>query len=312
MPAGIGALAASKTPQAQDAAGGASVLRRRHYPADSESARGHGAAWTLLLVALAVGGAAAGGGAARDRAVLAAVQQFMLAYAGVFALIALTATVAVGLIASDRIIMSPAGRVVAQAVHRALSLAAVGFLATHVVLEVLAHRSRPVDAVAPFLASGRTFYIGLGTLASDLLLLILATGVARRRFATGQPAAWRGVHVTAYLAWPLAVAHGLLAGRQAKPYVDWSYGACLGAVALALLVRWVATTRSRTEVAPQAVPVHGPLPGWASAGYDALGGSSADEIAAAPARLALPGPIQRPPGARGARRDSAGHRTDPR
>src|ERR1700678_1674135 len=62
-------------------------------------------------------------------AILAAVQRFMLTYAGVFALVALTAAVAAGLVASDRIIMSPAARVVGQAVHRALSLVAVGFVA---------------------------------------------------------------------------------------------------------------------------------------------------------------------------------------
>ena len=228
---------------------------------------------------------------------MAAVQRFMLAYAGVFALIALTATVAAGLVATDRVILTPAGRVVSQAVHRALSLAAVGFLVTHVVLEVLAHRSRPVDAVAPFLASGRTFYIGLGTLASDLLLLILVTGVARRRFATGWTATWRAVHVTAYLAWPLAIVHGLLAGRHAKPYVDWSYGACLAAVALALLVRRAAITRSRAEVRPQAVPDPRPVPGWVPGAFDALGGPSADRVADGPAgRLALPRSAQQRPG----------------
>jgi DMSO/TMAO reductase YedYZ heme-binding membrane subunit len=225
---------------------------------------------------------------------LAAVQRFMLAYAGVFALIALTATVAAGLAAADRVIMSPGGRVVAQAVHRALSLAAVGFLATHVALEVLAHRSAAVDAVEPVLASGRTFYVGLGTLASDLLLLIAVTGVARRRFATGWTAMWRAVHVTAYLAWPLAVLHGLLAGRHAKPYVDWSYGACLAAVALALLVRLVASTRGRAETAPQAVPDLGlGRPGLEPV-RPALPGSSQ--------RRSLPGPPQ----------DSAGSGAEPR
>jgi DMSO/TMAO reductase YedYZ heme-binding membrane subunit len=246
---------------------------------------------------------------------LAAVQRFMLAYAGVFALIALTATVAAGLAATDRVIMSPGCRVVAQAVHRALSLAAVGFLATHVALEVLAHRSAAVDAVAPFLASGRTFYVGLGTVASDLLLLIAVTGVARRRFATGWTAMWRAVHVTAYLAWPLAVLHGLLAGRHAKPYVDWSYGACLAAVALALLVRLVASTRGRAETAPQAVPDLGPVPGWGPGAYDALGGPPAGRVAVrpvAPARLALPDSGQRPRGAPGVPRDGSGPTAEPR
>src|SRR4029077_20013465 len=126
--------------------------------------------------------------------------------------------------------------------------------ASHVLLEVLAHRSRAVDAVVPFLASGRTLYLGLGTLASDLVLLITLTGVARRKFASHWTATWRGVHVTAYLAWPLAIVHGLLSGRAAKPYVDWSYGACAAAVAVAVVVRLVAPRRSGTVALPDPAP----------------------------------------------------------
>jgi hypothetical protein len=185
-------------------------------------------------------------------------------------------------------------------VHRALSLAAVGFLATHVLTEVLAHRSRPVDAVAPFLASGRTLYLGLGTLASDLVLVIFATGVARRRFA-GRPAAWRALHVTAYLAWPLAILHGLLAGRHAKPYVDWSYGACLAAVALALVIRLVAITRSRTEVAPYPVPE--------PAALSARRGEPARALVPPQQAVSLPGqPTHRQP----APRDGIQHDVEPR
>ena len=191
----------------------------------------------MVPLAHSAGTTAAGG------AFLAGLQRFLLAYSGVFALLALTAAVAAGLVATDRLVVSPAGRVTFQAVHRALSLAAVGFLATHVLLEILAHRSRAVDAVVPFLASGRTLYLGLGTLASDLVLLIALTGVARGRFAARWTATWRGVHVTAYLGWPLAILHGLLAGRTAKPYVDWSYGGCLAAVAIALVVRFAAAPR---------------------------------------------------------------------
>ena len=83
-------------------------------------------------------------------------------------------------------------------------LLVVGFLASHVLLEMLAHRSDAIDAVVPFLASGRTLYLGLGTLASDLILLVALTGVARGRFAEHWTATWRGVHVIAYLAWPMA------------------------------------------------------------------------------------------------------------
>ena len=207
-----------------------------------------------MAVLLAAGCAAlAAAGPGQDHTIRTGVQRFMLSYSGVFALVALTAAVAAGLVATDNIVMVPAGRVVSQAVHRALSLAAVGFLATHVLLEILAHRSHVIDAVVPFLASGRTLYIGLGTLASDLVLLILATGVARRRFAAHWPATWRAIHAGAYLGWPLAIVHGLLGGRPAKPYVDWGYGACLAAVALALAIRLVSATRSRAEAAPHPV-----------------------------------------------------------
>jgi len=208
-------------------------------------------------------GRIAAGGTATAGAILAPLQRFLLAYSGVFALVALTASVAAGLAATDRLVTSPAGRVAFQAVHRALSLAAVGFLASHVLLEVLAHRSHVVDAVVPFLASGRTLYLGLGTLASDLVLLIALTGIARRRFASHWTATWRGVHVAAYLAWPLAILHGLLGGRTAKPYVDWSYGACVAAVAVALVVRLVAPRRTRTAAGPD------PAPGLAVSGLPA-------------------------------------------
>jgi hypothetical protein len=217
---------------------------------------------------------------APGRAIIAGVQRFLLFYGGVFALITLTAAVAAGLIATDRIIMSPGNRIAAQAVHRAISLAAVGFLAIHVTLEILAARSHPVDSVVPFLARHRTLYLGLGTVSADLILLIAATGIFRKRFvALARPWAWRATHALAYLAWPLAILHGLLAGRTAKPYVDWSYGACLAAVGLALLIRSVATIRSK-EVA--AAPAGGPG-GWSSLPPPGLAGPQA-------AMLALSGP----------------------
>jgi DMSO/TMAO reductase YedYZ heme-binding membrane subunit len=212
----------------------------------------HGALIIVLLASRAGPGTVPGTSGAG--AILASLQRFFLAYSGVFALLALTAAVAAGLIATDRHVISPAGRVTFQAVHRALSLAAVGFLTTHVLLEILAHRSRAIDAVVPFLASGRTLYLGLGTLAADLIVLIALTGVARGRFAAQWGATWRGVHITAYLGWPLAVLHGLLSGRTAKPYVDWSYGGCVAAVALALMIRLVAAPRSRTGTAAYPVP----------------------------------------------------------
>jgi hypothetical protein len=238
-----------------------------------------------------------------------ALMHFLLFYAGVFALIGLTTAVGVGLLASDRIVMTPSGRIIAQAVHRAVSFGAVGFLLIHIVTEIIAGRSQAADSVLPFLDHGRTLYLGLGTIASDLFLLILMTGILRARFATVRPTwAWRALHATAYLAWVLGIIHGLLAGRTAKPYVDWSYGACVAAVGLALIVRVVAAGRVR-EVASSPVPE---APPWLTAGGASpwMPGGTVTMLEQAPARpavapapsravsprppLALPAPPPRP------------------
>jgi DMSO/TMAO reductase YedYZ heme-binding membrane subunit len=175
------------------------------------------------------------------RVIDAATQRFMLYYAGVFALIGLTASVGVGLVATDRIVMTPGHRVMAQAVHRAVSFGALAFLVIHIVTEILAQRSHVIDAVVPFLSPYRTFYIGLGTIASDLILLIVITSMFRKRFtAHGKAWRWRAIHYSSYLAFVLGVLHGLLGGRTAKPYVDWSYGFAIALTALALVVRFLA------------------------------------------------------------------------
>jgi DMSO/TMAO reductase YedYZ heme-binding membrane subunit len=214
--------------------------------------------------------------------------RFMLFYAGVFALIALTVSVGVGLAATDRVVMSPGGRIAAQAVHRAASFAAAGFLAIHIAVEVIAGRSHPADAVVPFLDHGRTLYLGLGTVASDLLVLIVVTGLLRGRFANVRAAwTWRALHAIAYVCWPLAILHGLLAGRTAKPYVDWSYGACVAAVVLGLIVRLVAGRRVRKTAGSAAAG----SPSWAGEpGSPPLGGPYRPGMGGTVVRRALPGP----------------------
>jgi DMSO/TMAO reductase YedYZ heme-binding membrane subunit len=186
----------------------------------------------------------------------AATQHFMLYYAGVFALIALCTSVALGLIATDRMILHPGQRVFVQSAHRAASFGAVAFLVIHIVTEILAQRSHVLDAVVPFLSPFRTFYIGLGTIASDLVVLLLITGILRKRFtAHGKAWRWRAIHYTSYVAFVFGVWHGLLAGRAGKPYVDWSYGFVVAFVAVALAVRILANSlRPKENLSGPPVP----------------------------------------------------------
>ncbi len=200
--------------------------------------------------------------------VAAASYHFALYYMGVLALIALTAEVGIGLVCTDRIFMRPAGRVTMQAIHRATGFGSIAFLISHIILEIMAQRSTVLDSIIPFLypSGSKSFYLGLGTLASDMFIFIMVIGVYRARLATRMsPAGWRVLHASAYVAWIFGLVHGLLAGRPAKPFfgyagfVYWSYGFCVVVVALALVVRFVAKDRARNELSDQMVAE--PAPG---------------------------------------------------
>ncbi|RCG23978.1 hypothetical protein DQ384_33510 [Sphaerisporangium album] len=168
------------------------------------------------------------------------VQSFLIFYSGVFTLVGLTATVLAGLAATDRILLAVRHRVLLQGVHRAAAVLSVGFLITHVVLQIMRGRLGAAEAFLPFGRAGQA--VGLGTIAAYLLILAAATGAFRGRFATmTRPWVWRTLHVTAYLCWPLAIVHGLTAGREPAYWVTLSYVASLVAVGLGLLVRMVVT-----------------------------------------------------------------------
>ena len=199
--------------------------------------------------------------------VLAATDHFMLKYSGVFALILLTATACMGVLATDRIILNPGHRVIAQAVHRAVAFGTLAFLVVHIVLEITAphlEESRTLhvhllDAFIPFLSQYRTFYMAEGTIASDIIILLVITGILRRRFTTnGNAWKWRAIHYSNYAALILGVLHGLLAGRKAiGTFVYWSYGAVLAMLAIAVLVRILATSLRTKEMVAGAAPLAG-------------------------------------------------------
>ncbi|MEV4392213.1 hypothetical protein [Nonomuraea sp. NPDC049607] len=174
---------------------------------------------------------------------------FLEFYAGVFALVLLTATVALGLLTTERVFLSPPNRVRAQLAHRATALIGLAYLVTHIVLMVGLGHAPPGAAVVPVAG----LYVGFGALAFDLMIVAVVTGMLRGRFAVrGTPWLWRLLHSAAYLAWPIAIMHGLTAGRSPAGWVAWSYVACLAAVGSALVVRVLATLR-RPPVVPERV-----------------------------------------------------------
>ena len=92
--------------------------------------------------------------------------------------------------------------------------------------------------MVPFGSYYRTFWLGLGTIAFELLIAIVATSLLRSRLGAR---AWRAVHWLAYASWPMAVAHGIGTGTDGTAL--WMLVIdvlCVGAVGAALRVAMVA------------------------------------------------------------------------
>lgn len=194
---------------------------------------------------------------------------------GEVALALLTATVALGVAGVARFTTPRWPRLVTSGLHRNLSLMAVAFLAGHI-LTALLDTYAPVGwsaAVLPFSSAYRPFWLGLGTLAFDLLLAVVATSLLRARL---RYRSWRAVHWTAYAAWPLALWHGLGTGTDGRlPWLLAIDAVCVLCVLAAVIWRLsVAVPASRRQAVAAASAVFvlatvvfvaiGPLqPGWA-------------------------------------------------
>lgn len=182
------------------------------------------------------------------------VQAFLEFYVGVFALVGLTGIVVFGLLASAR--FTPIWlRILAQGGHRALAIMSMAFLTAHIVLKVMDGHVTPLAAVLPV----ATPLVSLGTIAGDLMFIVFLTGVARGRFiGAGRTWTWRVIHISAYASWPIAIWHGLAAGRTPKYWVTDSYFVCLALVALVAVWRFGDFLRRRRVIGPR--PVARPAP----------------------------------------------------
>jgi hypothetical protein len=131
---------------------------------------------------------------------------------GIVSLIALTVTVLLGIAAGSRSSALP--RFVTQGLHRAAAGTGLALLAVHIASVVVDPfvALTWLDVVVPFAAGYARIWTGLGTLAVDIMLLVVITSLLRRRLS---PRGWWIVHVTAYAAYGLTVAHALGAGTDA-------------------------------------------------------------------------------------------------
>ncbi|MEY9945102.1 ferric reductase-like transmembrane domain-containing protein [Kitasatospora sp. GAS1066B] len=149
---------------------------------------------------------------------------------GTVALLLLTATVLLGIVAGGRYAPKRIARFEIGALHRNLSLLALAFLLLHIVTAIAdsyVHFGW-IDAVVPFASSYRTLWVGLGALAFDLLLAVLLTSAVRLRIGQRR---WKAVHWLAYASWPLALFHAAGTGTDTRLSLQLGlYAVCLLAV----------------------------------------------------------------------------------
>ena len=198
---------------------------------------------------------------------------------GAITLVLLSASVILGITGSMRWRLGArTPRFVVDGLHRNVSLLVVVLLTAHVVtalLDPFAHL-RVLDAVVPLASSYRPLWLGLGALALDLLIALIATSALRARLGLR---AWRAVHWAAYACWPVAVLHGLGTGTDARTtWLEALTAACVAGVVAAVAARilrdWPARASMRLSAAALmaaslvgavAFVLQGPLqPGWAS------------------------------------------------
>ncbi len=152
---------------------------------------------------------------------------------GIVSIVLMTTVVVLGMLISGRRRPGADSSTVVMATHRWLSLGMVAFLITHVATAI-AETYVSIDlvsALVPFSSAYQPFFVGLGTLAVDILIAVLATSFLRHRLS---PRAWKAVHWLSYAMWPIALVHGFVLGTASEPLLRAITGVCgvVGAAAV--------------------------------------------------------------------------------
>lgn len=138
---------------------------------------------------------------------------FLMRGSGVVSLLLLTGVMALGIATRGGVRLGSLPRFATLALHRSLSLLSVVFIGIHVATAVIDPYAavRLVDVVVPFAAASRPLLVGLGTLAVDLILALVVTGLLRGRIGRRT---WRAIHWGAYATWPAAFVHAIGMGTD--------------------------------------------------------------------------------------------------
>ena len=163
--------------------------------------------------------------------------------AGAVTIILLSCVVILGILSALRVQGESWPRFLTTGLHRNLALMTLVFLALHIVTAVVDTYTNLgwAAALIPFSSYYRTFWLGLGAIAFELLLAIVATSLVRAYIGHNM---WRLIHWLTYAAWPVAVLHGL--GTGTDTWSAWMLAitaACIAGVGAAIVLRLAAASR---------------------------------------------------------------------
>ena len=163
--------------------------------------------------------------------------------AGAVSLVLLTAVVVLGILSALRVQAAGWPRFLTIGLHRNLALMTLVFLGLHIVTAVVDPFTHLgwLSAVVPFSSYYRTVWLGLGTIAFELLCAVIVTSLARGLVGH---TAWRLVHWLTYASWPVAVIHGIGTGTDTlSAWLLVLTVACVTAVVAAVGFRVTAGSR---------------------------------------------------------------------
>ncbi|MEP7016869.1 MAG: ferric reductase-like transmembrane domain-containing protein [Actinomycetota bacterium] len=134
---------------------------------------------------------------------------------GVVSLILLSVVAILGIVVNRQGQLPGLPRFAVTGLHRSLSLLTVAFLGTHIVTAIAdGYVHIPwLSTVVPFTSAYERFWVGLGTVAVDLVAAVIVTSLLRARI---RPAVWRAVHWLSYASYPVVVIHSLGASKDLR------------------------------------------------------------------------------------------------
>ena len=139
-----------------------------------------------------------------------------------------------GIMMSSKVIKGYLNFAAAYALHEFLPLLGVVFAAIHslVLLGDTFIGFNIQQILIPFMSSYKPFWTGLGSLAFYLFLALILSSYLRREL--GQKS-WRIFHYTSYLAFLLALVHGLMSGTDSHSLAMRTFYLATGSVTLFLV-----------------------------------------------------------------------------